>query len=95
MKEDICRKIKGAAGVKLDSECIIPVSGKWALLARQLRYCDGRGDLKKEAQSCLRVYMKVNGGSVEQIDQLHPVEIANKLLAASGIRALEERYFKP
>ena len=93
IKEDICREIEGATHVKVDVECIVPVSGKWALIARQLRYCSGQDDLKEKAQSYLRIYIIANHGNVEEVGQLQPVEIASKLLAASGITALEKRYY--
>ena len=79
-------------------ECLIPVCGEWANTARMLQsmpseQTEASRQLEQTARRYWRLYKRATGGR-DANEQLQSVEIASKLLTASGIKHVEQRYRK-
>ncbi len=97
VKDDICCSIKDRVGqCHIPEDCLIPVCGMWANTARRLQSTPSERteaslQLERKARLYWKLYKKATSGR-DANERLQPVEIASKLLVASGIKHVEQRY---
>ena len=81
-------------GYSIPKNQIIPFSGRWALLARELRNSPFDLTVLQEAQTALISYKQREGGGEDiylQVRNMTADNVAEQLEAASNLKALEKR----
>jgi len=81
-------------GYSIPKNQIIPFSGRWALLARELRNSPFDLRVLQEAQTALISYKQREGGGEDiylQVRNMTADNVAEQLEAASNLKALEKR----
>lgn len=90
VKELVCMTIKKATSREFPLDSVVPVCSQWALIAKQLS-CQPRSEsLLQKALKCLQLCPDEYTEGDSDVD-VHPIVVARKLEAASGIKQLEMR----
>ena len=77
--------------ISVASERIVPVSGKWASIARQLKQHKENGDLKRHATRCFWDCYRGPCGQGQMVPNTTTEELVETLEEESGIKELEEQ----
>ena len=92
VKDDICRSIKEKVGeCSIPKKSLFPVCGIWANAARKLQSMPSVEESKQTAIDYWKLYKQATSGW-DANEQLQSLDIASKLLKASGIKDVEQRY---
>ena len=91
VKELVCMTIKKATSRDFPLESVVPVCSQWAFIAKQLLCQPQNKNLLQKALRCLEVCPDEYMEGISK-DDVHPLVVAKKLEAASGIKQLELRY---
>ena len=103
VKEEACQFVREACpGATISPDDVLPVSGRWAYNARILANTGPHEPTHNDRQAAVKRYLRdVPNSTCGQgedpnmsLDKLGDDELSAKLEEASGIAALEERYFK-
>ena len=94
-KEDIqkmvCKEIKLQTGKDITVDVVIPVCGKWAFEARQLKQNPKNAELRRHVIAGLLVCPSIAGSEMDELFQLPPDKLAEKLEEQTGIDVLEKK----
>ena len=86
LKQKVCDQIKARIGHKCPPEFVVPVSGKWAVYAQNLKHYPNNEKWKKKVIECLSMVP-------EQLrEESDPENQAKLLESSSGISELGDRY---
>lgn len=89
----VCAFIERQTGRRIQPEVVLPVCGKWAFDARQLKQkqCQDDKALLRRVRSALVLCPNAPGGQ-ENMSQEEPLDVlADRLLSVTGIEVLENR----
>ena len=70
---------------------MIPVCGKWAYEARQLKQNPKNAELRRHVIAGLLVCPSISGDEMDELFQLPPDQLAERLEEQTGIDALEKK----
>ena len=105
-KQDTVRSIKEATGVDVSADTVIPLCGTWALVGSKLASCliydpkNQMNDITKDAATVLENHpdfsMPCGEGQrrIDAIKDLDKKKMVSHIEQLTGIRDLQERYFK-
>ena len=87
----VCTFIERQIGRKVPRKVVIPVCGKWAFEARQLKQHQDNTTLKRRVRAHLLECPSAPGGQESMSQGETPRMLADTLLSVTGIETLESR----
>ncbi len=88
-KKLVCDAVEKAVGARISDKKVIPVIGRWALSARQLKYLQDSQSLQQAEQNLAQLF-PASGEGQKVSPARHRDEIVEILEEKSGIKQLEE-----